>query len=611
MNNIPHKLRQDIQAFLLNIYSIDIEESRKQIGREADFPELLQNQIEWGKQPAEAFVTHLLGRTLQWGTFSGRDSRHALIEYLAATEKLGGGEHEKDLSALLKTLKDELMLQKVAKPGRQANTIPEVKFVNREQEIRDLTDESSPFPRHAIHAPAGYGKTWLLTRLQYEFRRGDWLTLYTIIDKNTSNLSLTNNLLESIQSPGISESVLDISQLGSLFAGELKNYFQHSQKPHKGIVLLIDFADLLIEVPIFLNLITGWLPDVAKSIYGLQFFSSEKSRLRIILSGRFFDNNSRRLVQYGEIQFRIYPLSPLVDHVLERSVGEYLPDLSFEWRVELWSSLFFFTGGHPGCSSKILQLYWQQLQPEPDLFYHKNANKIQEMVLEEVKVILRDFPETTRQLLLALSHFRYLSYGVLEEILKYENEIVDWLYGPLELADYLTETHLVAWDESGYLLRDDITRRIMALYMRYSEVYSQLFSARCIQAKEIYKRRLINKEEAAPPARWAIEYLYQSLQAQVPKSQTPDGRSEIREAFWGTTDETAPRPGTDLHECLLMLVLNRDALVQTDALQRALDNDWELHFTLNYFFRGKTYETKWFGILLAKIRAFVSAQGKK
>ena len=169
----------------------------------------------------------------------------------------------------------------------EPSKIKEVEFVNREREIRDLTDEISLSPGYAIHAPAGFGKTWLLRRIQHEFSREHWLTCLAVVDKKCSILSLANDLLDSADCPRISDSAPDPLILADLFARRLKiRWQQQDRKFQNGIVLLIDCGVLPTEIPIFSDIIKTWLPIVVRNIYGLQFFSSEKSRLRTIISGK-------------------------------------------------------------------------------------------------------------------------------------------------------------------------------------------------------------------------------------------------------------------------------------------------------------------------------------
>lgn len=604
---ISQKLRREIQEFLVSIEELNDVERRKQISRDADFPDKLLAQVEWGKQPISVFVSHLIDRTLAWGSFGRDDSRIALVQYLSAIQELVGGQHQLSLAQLLPRLSEELGGNEFQEP-RNAEP-PEVTFVNREREIVDITDELSLSPKYAIHAPAGYGKTWLLLRVQREFSKQGWLTLYAMAHRDNLVFDLSNSLLKSGSCDEVSgTSSMEVYRLADEFAAHVKTCWQSVARFPKGIVLLLDFEEMPTDFQVFEALVAEWLSRVIRSIYGLQFFSSDKNRLRIVITGRFFDGQVQRLLLYGEVPFRLRPLTPFVDQVIERSVEEYLPDLNPDWRRDIWSNLFYYTGGHPGCSSKILQLYWRKLKPEPAQFYNDHILEIRKIVHDAVNGILQDFPDAQKQLLLALSPFRYLSYGILEDIINHEPKILIWERGPDQLADFLTQTHLVSWDESGYLLRDDIVRRVFALHTREYDERADLFSVRCTQAREIYKRRLGRSEETAPPVRWAVEHIFQSLQIGIPKIATIQGRSELRRSFWGADDESAPEPGTDLFDCLSMLVDDRDPQVQIAALERALsaEREWELHYTLNFFFRDQAYETKWFGMLLVKVRAFVS-----
>lgn len=105
MKEIPVQLKKTVREFISSILDIEEMEMRKSFADDAEFPRELLKRIEWNKQPVEMFSRHLVDRTLAWGHYSQEDHRHPLIEYLKATEQVGGEEHKKQLLEILENLK--------------------------------------------------------------------------------------------------------------------------------------------------------------------------------------------------------------------------------------------------------------------------------------------------------------------------------------------------------------------------------------------------------------------------------------------------------------------------------------------------------------------------
>jgi hypothetical protein len=197
----------------------------------------------------------------------------------------------------------------------------------------------------------------------------------------------------------------------------------------------------------------------------------------------------------------------------------------------------------------------------------------------------------------------------LEDILSFPKKIMEWDKDVLLLQDQLTRTHLVYVDKFG-ILRDSISRRIMKLYLRYSQNGDETYSQKCAQAKAIYTGRLKDINEQQFTHLWAIEYLYLSLLSSETLIKTNKGRKELRQSFWGPDDSILPSD-TVLFSCLDLLARGRDIRRLIRPLQSALNEDWDFQFTLNYYFRSETYDNKWFSILISKLQTYFNNMSYK
>lgn len=607
MITISEELRFQIEEYLIGIPDIDNEDLRKQIARDARFSKRIINKIKWKIQPSANFVSYFIDFLLEWGDIDDDDDRISIIEYLKATYRMVGGDAQQALSVLLRSLDIEIS-------DRKKKADSEFKFINREQDIADLTDEISVSPRHAVHAPAGFGKTWLLGRLKHVFNNKGWLAASFTMDQDTTIEDLAAGLLKSIDNEAeISFNNKNTEDMADEFSGILKRFWEEHQ-PGKGIVLLIDTNTIPTNVKVFNYLINTWLPGVITNFQGLTFFATELSRFRIILAGRFFDNSIVMQLQALDGSYSIYQLTPFSDSVIAKSVSTYLPDIQSDWRVELWSNLFFYSGGHPGILNTLLKYYSDQNKPLPRKFFDKNTQLIEKVVLEELNAILNDIPADAKNLLISLSPFRYLSYEVIEEIVSDYNEM---LYGQNDvnlIVDNLTQRYLLTWDEqTGHLLKDAISRRIMTLYLRLTNKQNDLdYSRRCSIAKSIYLNRLSDLSgNNVPSTRWAIEVLFQSLHESSHLIGKVSNRQDLRKRFWGESDDgnVPPSLNSILHECLEKLVDGREKRMQIAALQRVASADWEFIFTLNYFLRDEVFNQNWLGVLLAKTQSYLNNSG--
>jgi hypothetical protein len=191
-----------------------------------------------------------------------------------------------------------------------------------------------------------------------------------------------------------------------------------------------------------------------------------------------------------------------------------------------------------------------------------------------------------------LSIFRYLDYSVIRRLL--DEAVYPEHESEFDLADELTGTYLMDW--KGRLLCDDITRRLLVIRL-LREIGPRSFAKHCQRAREICKSRL-QELNAQTPERWAIEYLFQSLQQHTEDIQVRQKREEIHQGFF---EQTVPEALQ-----LLTSVDSRHAREEQNALKRALEADWEFHFTVNYFLRQDEYNDEPSEKLQQEIAGFFS-----
>ena len=236
----------------------------------------------------------------------------------------------------------------------------------------------------------------------------------------------------------------------------------------------------------------------------------------------------------------------------------------------------------------VLELYQERGYP-PDEFFRYSSEEIWEnIVWPEADAVHNDIRRGLRRIFGDLSIFRCLDYNVLQRLLEearfpeYESEF--------DLADELTFTYLMDW--KGRLLRDDITRRLLAIRL-LREIGPQSFTGHCQRAQAICVERL-HDSSAQMPEMWTIEFLFQSLQQHAEDIQGRQKRMEIRQAFLGVA----------VPQALQLLVDGRKAREEQHALKRALDADWEFQFTVNYFLHEDEYNDEPYKELSQRIDDF-------
>jgi hypothetical protein len=452
---------------------------------------------------------------------------------------------------------------------------PHIPFTNREDEIKQILSSFAP-PYHLIDAPAGYGKTALLKELKRRFEEQRWTCAYVSVQEHKTVSDIAQALAAELD-VSLTADVVDAKKLGLDLGGQIiqrreEDFARKGTEVCKGVVLFIDvdkkpWTSLLPTVD---ALFTDFIPGVEYCLHGSEFFRKEHNPLRVIFAGRYI---AGKTPEATPISLTVHKLAPFNYEVIRDTAKTYLSDQ--RGVSQLAAHLMYYTCGHPGCMARVLELYEERKYP-PDDFFRYSADEIwKDIVYPEANAVHNDIRRRLRRVFDDLSIFRYLDYSVLRRLL--DEAAYPERESEFDLADELTSTYLMGW--KGRLLRDDITRRLLAIRLLL-EIGPQLFAKHCQRAQGIYAAHL-QEPNAQVPERWAIEYLFQYLQQYTEAIQIRQKREEIRQSFFGETVPEALQ--------LLVGVNGRNAQEEHKALKQTLEVDWEFRFTVNYFLRQDEY----------------------
>jgi hypothetical protein len=324
----------------------------------------------------------------------------------------------------------------------------------------------------------------------------------------------------------------------------------------------------------------------------LEFFADRHNRFRVILAGRYLAG--RREIENSPLRINVRQLSPFDYNVIWNSTRGYLADHAIENINHIAAHLLYLTGGHPGCIAQILKKYRQESLPLKHFVKRFDKDVWDDIVHVVVKDIHLGIPKTPRELgaiLDRLSIFRYLDPFILRRMIE-EGEIQH--SDEYVLADELTSTYLL--NRKGRLLRDDITRRLLAIRLWREE--AKKFAAHCQQARNMCAEHL-DVPDLYEPELWIIEFLFQSLQQYASTIQDPKQRQRIRQEF---LEQDVPEILQRFVEARKLSP--RNIPWEQDALGQKLAQDWEFRFTVNYYLRQDQYDEEPYNELRQKINDF-------
>jgi len=469
---------------------------------------------------------------------------------------------------------------------------PHVEFVNRRSEINYITDPRAP-QYQLVDAPAGYGKTELLKEIARHYREQGWLDIH--VEMPPKKTLSPEDVVTAIAEVGKCD-IADVQQfatigewarkMGYQVTGCLLEHLKEIQRLKKvraeGIILLLDSVEMLGDSTARL-LLNELVPGIQK---GLQS-AGIQSPFRAIFAGRYISADWKRRASFVLSGTSLTPFSfSIVKETVEEFAAKAGVSLPPEEVARIASHLMCLTGGHPGCMATILSAF-QFGWPADTYLLGQETQHFQKVVLPVVdevrKVHLRDELDT-------LSPCRRFTPAFLRSFI---NRGLIRQGDEYRLADELTATHLVG-RKDGFLL-DDITRRLLAIRLRYED--PGRFIEICQASREVYADYLSNPKTTRPEI-IAVELLYQELQLGYYHQHVLDvqGRAELAERFFGMLDD-------HLHT----LVAERDAREMIANLLDALEDDWEFQFAINYFLREDMYNERPYQKLQQRVNKFRQA----
>ena len=442
----------------------------------------------------------------------------------------------------------------------------QIGFVNRINELQFITNMYSP-PFILISSPAGYGKTALLKQISVHLAEQNYLCLNLTplhsADPQNEDESIRELSLQIFQKLGIEHSrELDLrtpEKAGYQIANAMLQHI--SEKAPPMILLMLDQAETFDEgtVKILLN---QWLPTMQ------EVFSSTVPpiRFRVIFAGRhisFWHQTSSKL------PLLLHSLSPFDFSAVYQMVENFDKTANVkrftDYKSAFAAYLMDFSGGHPGCMANILRRDFGS----PLLMVASTAKNVyQKEICPVIEDIERSISSELRDIFDVLSVVRYFNPRLLRRFI--ELDLISWSTSEYDLETTLLQSHLIIKD--GGFLKDDISRRLLAIRLRHKELPS--FLEICKQAVSFYREQL---QQSAPhrPDRITVELLFQYLQLFYYRDEC----IEKQKIF------------ALLHEILQLLLSQRsNPQAEIDSVLDILKDDWEFRFTFNYLLRDGIYD---------------------
>ncbi len=458
-----------------------------------------------------------------------------------------------------------------------------VPFVNQVEKI-EIILSSYTSSYHLLDAPAGYGKTALLKKIEQELQKTHLCGYFSINEDRQTLPKLIKAMFDNFnfgESPKNASPERLVADLGNFVKQERKKNTEM-----QGIVFLIDLekSDKLSSSSLLKDLFEIFIPRMQRSLGSDNFFLSSSSRFRVVIAGRYL--TSLEEVKSTSLPFHIHKLSLFSYRILLHLAQIYFKGNISEDDIKTISShIMSLSGGHPGYMAALLGKYKEGCPP-PDEFLDAYKEDIREIRDDKIGHVFENIDKELRDIMKLLSPCRRFDYLFLRQFIEKGVIQADDAY---DLADRLTNAYLIV-RKDGFL-QDDITRRLLAVRLYQDD--SKKFIEICKAAKESYTYALSNPKTTRPEI-IVIELLYQELQLAYCQQEQ-------------NTEETFSEA---VNENLNILIADRDVQEMIDNFVEALMDDWEFQFVLNYFQRKDTYNDQPYQRLKQQINEFRQSLSK-
>ncbi len=438
-------------------------------------------------------------------------------------------------------------------------------FVNQVDVIKFITSEHSS-PYHLIDAPAGFGKSILIQALKTRMEEAGWRCSYARVRHPKTSAEVIAQIARGLGVPAHE------GASGASLAKSLARQYEQTDSPKVAIFIDVE-KPLPDDLKIVEELLDGFIPDMADGLEEANFSRGRHNPFRVVIASRYLTGKLR---ERPKIPLTPHKLKPFTYQTILEAASKRVSLLSASMQEQFAAHLMHYTAGHPGCISATISLYEEHGRPEPSEFFREFENQIwNDIVFPEISDVRESIDKEVRRVFENLSVFRLLDPGILREALKhppYAPEFAD----EFDLQDKLRRTYLM--DADGMYLRDSIARKLLSIWL-LNDVGPRQFAFQCAQAREICRQRL-QAPVTQQPDRWLLEYLYQSLQGRIAEIQEPGSRNAIRENFFQE----------DLPQGFNLFASARDPREYRISIEKTLNEDWEMQFTVNYFLRENRFD---------------------
>jgi len=435
----------------------------------------------------------------------------------------------KDLLAMLKSSNASAPLA-----GQEARAEPAQRedsdFVNRKIELAALDGEKLETAYSQcvlIGAPAGYGKSRLLTRLletmqKTEFTHWNWR--YVDMSRRDGSKNAIAYFWEQVcQQPFTSE--YDEEKAEETVCNYILENLSVSPEDGSscGVLLLIDAVDTLPTED------EKWLFGIFNEIVTGSYISYEKGipsfPVRLILAGRKVEAFWRRYQDWEKAsgcKYHLRSANPLslspftqahVEELIERKLPKKQKDVQIDQTQlsDIAEKLLYFSGGHPGVINGILDELIRRRFRQLDDYLEKHFEQLINLHIHGVvNQIFEKYDSPREKDIKTVLVFRMVSLDILEALRA--RSLIAWQEDNAHLLGFLRDNQFLHFDNKLSFYHDDILRRIIYLDFAFSNKPPQQAHVQAAHACAVaYYERLID-ETGPQDSHCFIEWLFHALQ---------------------------------------------------------------------------------------------------
>jgi hypothetical protein len=453
---------------------------------------------------------------------------------------------------------------------------PYLPFANREVEIDEIVKyhEGSYY---LFEGPAGYGKTRLLMEIKKRLSSDErnWLCVYTPLPKHNSFEEIARQIVRSLSLEARVYSFAKPYSTGHDIGKDIATLRDECQS--QGFCLLLDIDKEPFEylVPPVKEIIDEFVRGIFDGLTDKpeSFFVNNEKTFKLVIAGRYL--TTYVYPQFTNKKFKVIRLKPF-DYKVVREICSNLPFKSETDCDDFAAHLLFYSGGHPGCMSEILDVI-KKRQPDKPLDFLRNYRLDMETIAgREASTVRASITSSLRETFDVLSVYPRFDYAIVDKLIESGdiNKASD--EDAYALAMRLKRSFLVDWaDDNRLHYSDSITRHLLAIGLRYN--HPGKFQKVCQQAYNNYYARMEEVNELR--FQWAVEILTTFLQISTNQIQDAVVRNKLRAQFF---DEI-------LLTILNKLVEGRDKRPIQEPFLGAAEKHPDFRFLLNYYLRDKTY----------------------